>query len=72
MKKNMGLIDRIIRALLVALALGLYAAGVIAGTPAILTLILAAVFIGTSLISWCPIYQIFGISSCRNDRSHAG
>jgi fatty acid desaturase len=63
MKKNMGSADRIIRVMLAALVAALYLMNVISGTIAIVLLALAAVFILTSLISVCPLYLPFGLST---------
>ncbi|MEN6509227.1 MAG: DUF2892 domain-containing protein [Smithella sp.] len=63
MKKNMGTIDRIIRALL-AVAVGvLYVTGSITGFAAIILGVLAIVFIITSLIGFCPLYVPLKIST---------
>ncbi len=64
MKKNMGNLDRIVRTLLVVLVAVLYATNVIGGTLALILGILAVVFLGTSLLSFCPLYTLFGISTC--------
>ncbi|SMG48696.1 Protein of unknown function [Marivirga sericea] len=65
MKANMGTADKIIRILL-AISVGiLYYAGVISGTLAVILGVLAAVFIATSFISFCPLYLPFGISTKR-------
>lgn len=63
MKKNMGLVDRIVRLVLVAVVLLLYFTNVISGTLAIILGVLAAVFFLTSLISFCPLYVPLGIST---------
>ncbi|HMX58314.1 MAG TPA: DUF2892 domain-containing protein [Leptospiraceae bacterium] len=63
MKKNMGTIDRALR-VVAALAVGvLWYLGVISGTVAIVLGILAVVFVLTSLISFCPLYLPFGLST---------
>lgn len=67
MKKNMGTVDRIVRLILVAAVLLLYFTGVISGTLAIILGVLAAVFFLTSLISFCPLYLPFGISTRKKD-----
>ncbi|MBK8567364.1 MAG: DUF2892 domain-containing protein [Saprospiraceae bacterium] len=64
MKKNMGSADRIIRIILAALMAVLYFTGTVSGTLGLVLLILAAVFLLTSLISFCPLYAPFGISTC--------
>jgi hypothetical protein len=63
MKKNIGTIDKVIRILVALVVIGLYFANVISGTVAIVLLVLSAVFILTSLISFCPLYLPFGINT---------
>lgn len=63
MKKNIGNTDRIIRILVAIVIAGLYFAGQISGTLAIIGLALSAIFIITSLIGTCPLYLPFGIST---------
>jgi len=63
MKKNMGSTDRVIRILVAIVIAGLYLANQISGTTTIILLILAAVFVLTSFISFCPLYLPFGIST---------
>ena len=63
MTKNMGTIDRVIR-VVIALTVGvLYLMGLISGTVALILGILAVVFILTSLVSTCPLYLPFGLST---------
>ena len=64
MKKNMGSADRIIRVIIAAVVALLYFTNVLSGTLGIVLMILAGVFVLTSLISFCPLYAPFGISSC--------
>ena len=64
MKKNMGSIDRIIRALVGIAGLAAYFLGMLEGTWAIVALVVGVVMLGTSAMGWCPPYAIFGISSC--------
>jgi K+-transporting ATPase A subunit len=63
MKKNMGSIDRVIRLGIAVVIAVLYFTGVISGTIAIVLGILAAVFIATSMVSTCPLYLPFGLST---------
>ena len=65
MKKNMGRIDRAIRIVLAIVVAILYMNGSITGTAAIILGILAAVFIITSLIGFCPLYVPFKISTIK-------
>jgi len=63
MKINMGPADKIIR-IIVALALIiLYATNVVSGVLGIIIVILAIIFLLTSLISRCPLYIPFGINT---------
>ena len=63
MKQNMGLIDRIIRAI-IAIVIGiLIYFKLITGILAIILGILAAVFLLTSLLAWCPLYLPFKITT---------
>ncbi len=64
MKKNMGSADKIIRLVLAAVFAVLYFTGTVTGTVGIILLVLGGVFVLTSLISFCPLYPIFGISTC--------
>ena len=65
MKKNMGVTDKIIRILVAAVVVVLYFTNVISGTLGIVLLILSGIFILTSLISFCPLYLPFGISTLK-------
>jgi hypothetical protein len=65
MKKNMGKADKAIR-VIVALGLAaLYYTGTITGTTGVILLIVAAVFLLTSLVSFCPLYLPLGINTGR-------
>lgn len=64
MKKNMSSADKIIRLIISAIMVILYFTNVVSGTVGVIMLVLAAVFTLTSIISFCPLYAIFGISTC--------
>lgn len=64
MKKNMGTADRIIRVIIAAIIAILFFTKVITGTLGIILLVLAVVFVLTSLVSFCPLYMPLGISTC--------
>ncbi|MBW1913715.1 MAG: DUF2892 domain-containing protein [Deltaproteobacteria bacterium] len=65
MKKNMGVIDRLVRTLLAIIVLLLYWTGNISGLAAIILGIFAIIFIITSTISFCPLYVLLKISTRR-------
>lgn len=65
MKKNMGMADRVIRSIIAVLIAILYFTNVISGTLGLILLILACVFLLTSMISFCPLYAPFGLNTCK-------
>lgn len=65
----MGSVDKIVRVIIAAVIAGLYYAGIISGTLGIVLLVLAGVFVLTSLVSFCPLYTLIGISTCPNKQS---
>ncbi len=67
MKKNMGPADRIIRLIITAVIVVLYYTGVIGGTLGIVLIALSAVFVLTSMISFCPLYLPFGLSTFKKN-----
>lgn len=56
--------DRIIRVVIAAVVIGLFFTNVVGGTLGIILLVLAGVFLLTSTVSFCPLYTLFGISTC--------
>ncbi len=60
----MGSADRVIRVIIAAVIAALYFTNVITGTVGIVLMVLAGVFVLTSLVSFCPLYAPFGINSC--------
>ncbi len=64
MKKNMGTTDKIIRVILAAIIGFLYYNKTITGTLGIVLLVMAGVFVLTSLISFCPLYKLVGLNTC--------
>lgn len=64
MKKNMGTTDKLIRIVLAVVIAILYYTNTISGTVALVLGVLAIIFVLTSLISFCPLYAPFGISTC--------
>lgn len=65
MKKNMGSADRIIRLIIAAIIVALYFTNRISGTVGIALMILAAVFVLTSFMRFCPLYLPFGIKTTK-------
>ena len=71
MKKNMGMVDRIVRILVAVVIAILYFTHVINGTLAIILLVVAGIFILTSFISFCPLYLPFGIRTNKKIKHEA-
>lgn len=65
MKTNMGGMDRVVRLIIALVVVALYYFGVISGTLAAVLLVLAGIFVLTSLVSFCPLYTLFGINTCK-------
>ena len=68
MKKNMGSTDKIIRVLIAIVIALLYFTGVIPGVLGVILIALAVIFVITSLVSFCPLYLPFGISTLRKPK----
>jgi len=65
MKANMGKADKIIRLIAALGMLLLFVTGVASGLLGYVALGLAGVFTLTSIISFCPLYIPFGLSTCK-------
>ena len=60
----MGSADRIIRVLVAAIIALLFYYGIISGTLGVILLVVAGVFVLTSLFGFCPLYALFGMNTC--------
>ncbi len=66
MKGNMGVFDRILR-IIIAIIFGvLYLTKTVSGTLGIILIVIALIFLLTSIIGYCPLYSIIGISTKRS------
>lgn len=65
MKSNMGTADRVIRVIIAAVITTLYFTHFITGTLGIVLMVISGIFVLTSLISFCPLYRIIGVSTCK-------
>jgi hypothetical protein len=63
MKRNLSNIDRIVRLVLAAVFAYLYFGGIVTGALGIVLLVLAGVFLLTSVIAFCPLYAPFKFST---------
>jgi len=64
MKNNMGSLDKAVRIIVAIVIAVLYITKMVEGTFAIVLLVLGAVFLLTSIISFCPLYTLIGINTC--------
>ena len=64
MKKNVGTTDKIIRIVIAVVIAVLIVLGIIKGTLAIILASLGIILVITSLISFCGLYTLFGVSTC--------
>ncbi len=65
MKANMGSTDKIVRIVLALVFVVLFFMNVVAAPYSYILLALAAVFVLTSLVSFCPLYPLLGINTCK-------
>jgi Inner membrane protein YgaP-like, transmembrane domain len=68
MKKNMGTFDRTTRILLAIIMGALYFTNTVTGGLGIVLMVLAVIFLLTSFVSFCPLYAIFGFTTCKTKR----
>lgn len=61
----MGSADKILRTAIAVIVAILFFTGVISGLLGTILLVLAVVFLLTSLVGFCPLYAIFGIKTCK-------
>lgn len=69
MTKNMGSADRIVRTLIAIVAIYLYFSGTVTGVVGIILIVISAIFLLTSLISFCPLYRVFGLKTCKTKQA---
>ena len=60
----MGIVDRGIRIVVALAVVVLIASSLVTGVLAIILGIVGAIFLLTSVISFCPLYTLFGLSTC--------
>jgi hypothetical protein len=69
MKKNLGYTDRLVRLVLSVVFAVLWFQNIVTGIAGIVLLILGCIFILTSVTGVCPLYNLFGISTCAGKKS---
>ena len=61
----MGNADKIIRVLIAAIIGILYYLDIITGTLAYILMAVAIILLITSLVNYCPLYRLIGLSTCK-------
>ena len=69
MKKNMGGWDQTFRLIAAAVFAVLLITGAVKGTLAIILAIIAAVFVITTFVAFCPLYVSLGLSTRKGKKS---
>ena len=65
MSANVGTTDRLIR-LVIALIAGIVAFSVGPGTTVgIIMFVIALIMVATAAVRFCPLYRLFGLSTCK-------
>lgn len=64
-QKNVGTTDKIVRLVLAVILIALAATGVLVGTWMYIAYVAAIVLVLTSLFSFCGLYAIFGMNTCK-------
>ena len=65
MRKNLHVIDRVLRFLLAVVVAVLYFTNAINATAAIVLGLVAVLLIVTSFTGFCPVYHVLGISTLK-------
>lgn len=74
MWRNEGMADRTMRVALgiLLMLVGFRGLGGLTGAPATVLGVAGAVLIITGMYGFCPLYRLFGVSTCRRDGSKGG
>ena len=64
MKVNMGSVDRMVRLMVAVVLTVLYLSKIVTGTLGAVALVVAGIFLLTSLVRFCPLYTLLGINTC--------
>jgi len=69
MKQNMGAADRLVRLVLAIVFAVLWFQNIVTGIAGIVVLTAGCIFLLTSVVGACPLYNLFGISTCSRKKS---
>lgn len=64
----MGGLDRVTRAVLAIIFIALYLANVVSGVVGAVLLTIGIILLLTSIAGVCPLYSLFGLSTCKTEQ----
>lgn len=64
MRRNEGNVDRVVRLVVAAVAVGVAAAVGFGTVGGIVLLVVAGIMLVTAAVGFCPLYAVFGVSTC--------
>ena len=65
--RNVGGVDRVLRAVPAFVTLALWLTGTLGGVPLIVAAIMSAMLLLTSITGLCSVYALLGVSTVRTD-----
>lgn len=65
MKQNMGSFDKIARLVVSVVFFALFLTNLVTGVVGYVLIALGLIFSLTAFLNFCPLYTIFGISTCK-------
>lgn len=66
MKPNVGTFDKLVRVIISLTLAVLFFTGYITGLTGIIAIAIAIILLLTTIVSFCPLYAIFGMSTCKS------
>ncbi len=61
----MGTLDRSIRLVVALIIAVLFYMGILSSTIGVVLLVVAGIFTVTSFVSFCPLYSLVGLNTCK-------
>jgi len=71
MKSNLSTADRFFRLMIAATIATLFFSNTVSGNTGLFLIVAAGVLFATTLMAFCPLYALFGISTCKVKRKDA-
>ena len=68
MVHNVGSVDRIVRIVVAAAAIGIAAAVGVGSIGGVVLLVVAAIMAVTAAVGSCPLYRLVGVNTCPVDQ----